>query len=165
MRFIVILDNLRSAHNVGSIFRTADALGCEKIYLCGTTPTPSGASLSVTLKAGRELVKTALGAEKNIPWEYKKRISDPLKFLKKQNFQIIALEQDKNAIDIRRLKVKASGKIALVLGYEVKGVSKSVLKQCDKITEIPMFGKKESLNVAVAFGIVGYWIKLSERKE
>ena len=158
MRFIVILDNLRSAHNVGSIFRTADALGCEKIYLCGTTPTPSGASLSVTLKA-------ALGAEKNIPWEYKKRISDPLKFLKKQNFQIIALEQDKNAIDIRRLKVKASGKIALVLGYEVKGVSKSVLKQCDKITEIPMFGKKESLNVAVAFGIAGYWIKFSERKE
>ena len=157
MRFIVILDNLRSAHNVGSIFRTADALGCEKIYLCGTTPTPSGASLSVTLKAGRELVKTALGAEK--------RISDPLKFLKKQNFQIIALEQDKNAIDIRRLKVKASGKIALVLGYEVKGVSKSVLKQCDKITEIPMFGKKESLNVAVAFGIAGYWIKFSERKE
>ena len=93
------------------------------------------------------------------------RFVDTGKFLKKQNFQIIALEQDKNAIDIRRLKVKASGKIALVLGYEVKGVSKSVLKQCDKITEIPMFGKKESLNVAVAFGIAGYWIKFSERKE
>lgn len=164
MRLVVILNNLRSALNVGSIFRTSDALGVEKIYLCGTTPKPSDCAQGkpgIPTKANRDLAKTALGAERFVSWEYKKRVSDVLKFLKKQGFQIIALEQDKKAIDIRRFSRKSFGALALIVGNEVSGVSKSVLKHCDKIIEIPMLGKKESLNVAVAFGITGYILKFS----
>ncbi len=161
MRLVVVLDNIRSAHNVGSIFRTADALGCEKIFLCGITPTPGKATLSASSKASREFAKTALNAENYVIWEYKKRTGDVIKGLKKQGFQIVALEQDKKAIDVRRLKLKASSRIALILGYEVKGIAKSTLNKCDKIIYIPMFGKKESLNVSVAFGIAGYLFKFS----
>lgn len=165
MRFVVILDNIRSALNVGAIFRTADALGCEKIFLCGMTPKPfdsaQGKSLGVKSRAGRDLAKTALGAENYVPWEYKKRTSDVIKGLKKQGLQIVALEQDKKAIDVRRLKLKASSRIALILGYEVKGIAKNILNKCDKIIYIPMFGKKESLNVSVAFGVAGYLTKFS----
>ncbi len=159
MRFIVILSNLRSAHNVGAIFRTADALSVEKIFLCGITPAPEKATLSASSKASREFAKTALGAENYVVWEYKKRTGDAIKSLKKQGFQIIALEQDKKAIDVRRLKLKASSKIALILGYEVKGIAKSTLNKCDKIVYLPMFGKKESLNVSVAFGVAGCFLK------
>ncbi len=151
IRFCVILSNLRSALNVGSIFRTADALNVEKIYLCGTTPRPDQNG-----RAGKDLAKTALNSQNYITWKYYKRTSDAISDLKKQGFQIIALEQTKNSISV--FKFKPSKKTALVLGNEVKGISKSILEKCDKIIEIPMFGKKESLNVSVAFGIAGYTI-------
>jgi 23S rRNA (guanosine2251-2'-O)-methyltransferase len=147
---VVVLDNIRSVHNVGSIFRTADALGVSKIYLCGCTPTP-------TDRFGRErqdLAKTALGAEKTIIWEYFKETSSLIAELKKNKFQIIAIEQDEKSEDCRKIKVKS--KVALVLGNEVDGVSKDILKKSDSIAEIPMFGKKESLNVSVSFGIAGF---------
>ncbi len=154
----VVIDNLRSNHNVGSIFRTADALGISKIYLCGTTPTPVD-------KYGRpvgEIAKTALGAEKSIPWEYAKTTTGVIKKLKKNGVEIVAIEQSKNSLDYKRVKPK--GAVAFILGNEVDGVSKNVLKLCDVVAEIPMRGElarnrssddigKESLNVTVAAGV------------
>jgi tRNA G18 (ribose-2'-O)-methylase SpoU len=144
---VVILDNIRSAHNVGSIFRTSDAAGVEKIYLCGTTPTPKD-------RFGRivaEIAKTALGAEKDVAHEYLKATSQAIKKLKKEGYQIIAIEQAENSIDYKKVKTKS--KCAFVVGNEVEGVKKNILKLCDQVAEIPMQGKKESLNVAVSFGV------------
>jgi tRNA G18 (ribose-2'-O)-methylase SpoU len=150
MKKVVVLDNIRSVFNVGSIFRTADALGVDMIYLCGTTPTP-------TDRFGRaraDLAKVALGAEKDIVWEYAEKTTDIVKRLKKEKYQIIAIEQDKKSVDIKKAKIKSSA--ALILGNEVEGIDTKVLKLADTIVEIPMKGNKESLNVSVSFGIVGY---------
>ncbi len=146
-RAVIVIDNIRSRHNVGSIFRTADCAGVEKIYLCGTTPTPLD-------KFGREvgeIAKTALGAEKTVSWEYAKTTAGVLKKLKKENFNIIAIEQSKNSIDYKKVKVKYP--VAFVLGNEVEGIKPSILKLCDTVAEIPLHGAKESLNVSVATGI------------
>ncbi len=145
-KFFVIVDNIRSLENIGSIFRTADALGVSKIFLCGICGTPPN----------EKIAKTALGAEKTIPWEYHKQTGRLIDKLKKEKVNIIALEQDKKAINFRDLKPNFP--VALIIGNEVKGISKSILKKCDKIIELPMKGKKESLNVSVAFGIAGYEI-------
>jgi tRNA G18 (ribose-2'-O)-methylase SpoU len=147
---IVILDNIRSVHNVGSIFRTSDALGVDKIYLCGCTPTP----IDRFGRDRKDLAKVALGAEKDIAWEYVKDTADILKKLKKGKVQIIAVEQAKDSVDYK--KVKVNNQVALIMGEEVSGIPQEVLKLADIIAEIPMRGKKESLNVSVAFGIVGY---------
>ena len=152
MKKVIILDDIRSVFNVGSIFRTADALGVDGLFLCGTTPTP----LDRFGRVRNDLAKVALGAEKNIVWKYAKNITTVLKMLKKEKFQIIAIEQDRRSVDIQ--KVKAKNSVALVLGNEVDGIDKKVLKCADVIAEIPMHGKKESLNVGVAFGIAGYVI-------
>ena len=147
---ILILHNIRSVYNTGAIFRTADALGISKIYLIGETPTPND-------KFGRprkDFAKTALGSEKTMSWEYVKTISPLLTKLKKDGFSIFAIEQDKNSIDYK--KVKVAGNTACILGSETRGVPVSVLKKCDKILEIPMNGEKESLNVSVSAGIVLY---------
>lgn len=149
---VVVLDNIRSVYNVGSVFRTADALGVSKIYLCGCTPTP----IDRFGRARKDLAKVALGAEKTVSWEYKKATQDALNGLKSEGFEIIAIEQAKNSVDCR--KVKVSSKIALILGNEVDGIGDNILKEADKIVEIPMFGEKESLNVSVSFGIVGFCI-------
>lgn len=144
---ILILHEIRSAYNVGSIFRTADATGVSKIYLSGYTPAP----IDQFKKENKMISKTALGAEKLIPWE---RISSTTKLivkLKKEGMEIIALEQSEKSIDYRKFKPK--NKIALILGNEVQGMPKSVLNKCDKIIEIPMKGEKESLNVSVATGV------------
>ncbi|HQK63687.1 MAG TPA: RNA methyltransferase [Candidatus Staskawiczbacteria bacterium] len=144
--FYVICDNIRSLENIGSIFRTADALGVTKIYLCGICGTPPNPKIS----------KTALGAEKNIPWEYVKQTGRLIDKLEKQGIETVALEQDKNSIDYA--KYRPNFPVALIVGNEVKGVSPKILQKCDKIIELPMVGKKESLNVSVAFGIAGYEI-------
>lgn len=144
--FYVICDNIRSLENVGSIFRTSDALGVKKIYLCGITGKPPHHKIS----------KTALGAEETIPFEYYKQTSRLIDKLKKEKIQIVALEQDKKSIPYNKLKPHFP--LALLVGNEVKGVSKAILKKCDKIIELPMNGKKESLNVSVSFGIAGYEI-------
>ncbi len=143
----VILLDIRSIENVGAIVRSADGAGVSTVYLVGITPGP-------TDRFGREVkafTKASLGAEKFVKIERVKNIGALIKKLKKDGFEIIALEQDNKSIDYR--KIKPQKKFALILGNEVEGVSKKVLQCCDKIIEIPMKGKKESLNVSVSFGI------------
>ncbi|MEX2090931.1 MAG: RNA methyltransferase [Candidatus Paceibacterota bacterium] len=145
-KMIVVLVNIRSRENVGSIFRTADAVGVDKIYLCGITPMPPHDKIS----------KTALGAEEYVSWEYHKQTARLLKKLRDEGLGLIALEQTTDAVNIFKLKTLGSRPIALIVGNEVKGLSPQILKYCDKKIAIPMYGKKESLNVAVAFGIAVY---------
>lgn len=149
--FYVIAHNIRSLLNVGSIFRTADAFGVTKIYLTGYTATPA----NIFHKA--RIAKTALGAENFVPWEYEKSPVRLIKKLQSEGIKIIALEKDKKSINITKFKPKFP--LALVLGEEVRGVSKPILQLCDNILEIPMVGKKESLNVSVAFGIAAFYMK------
>ena len=144
---ILILPDIRSAINVGAIFRTADAVGISKIFLTGYTPKP-------TDKFGRiqkDIAKSALGAETWVPWGYRKTLVPLINTLKKHGYTIIAIEQDGKAIDYR--KVKTSSKVAIIMGPEVLGLDKKILDKCDIIAQIPMHGKKESLNVSVACGI------------
>ena len=155
-KFYLILHNIRSAYNVGSVFRTADGAGIEKIYLTGYSPAPVVSGEIYKTKAQKMLAKTALGAEENISWEKVKSLNNLIKKLKKEKFQIIALEQDNKSIDYKKFKPKFP--LALIVGNEVKGLDKRILKKCDKIIEIPMRGKKKSLNVSVAAGIAGYKI-------
>ncbi len=151
---IAVLDNLRSVYNVGSIFRTANAVGIEKIYLCGTTPTP----LDKKGLRRKDFAKVALGADDTIPWEYSENTVDVLKELKKNNSFIIALEQDEKSIDYKDVTVDSTKNIVFIIGPEVTGITKEVLQICDVIAEIPMLGTKESLNVTIAFGIGVYKI-------
>ncbi len=144
---ILILNNIRSVHNVGSIFRTADGAGVSKIYMVGVTPDPVD-------RFGRErkdMSKVALGAEKKIPWEHAEEVQRLIKFLRSEGYQIVALEQSEDSIDYKKFKPKFP--LALILGEEVHGLPKEVLKDCDAIVEIPMMGEKESLNVSVAAGV------------
>ena len=140
----VVLNNIRSRENVGSIFRTADAAGVSKLYLCGITPTPPHEKIS----------KTALGAETCVLWEYCKQTWRLLGKLKKERIHIVALEKTQKSEDVFKFKPKFP--LALVLGNEVKGLSPQILKYCDKKISIPMYGKKESLNVSVAAGVALY---------
>jgi len=144
---ILIIHNIRSVVNVGAMFRTADAVGIDKIYLTGYTPTP----LDRFGRKRGDLAKSALGAEEFVSWEYKKNIASLITKLKKEKFLIIGLEQDKKSVDYKKIKLK--NKNAFIMGTEVSGIPKSVLKKCDVIAEIPMKGKKESLNVSVACGV------------
>jgi len=150
---VLILENIRSVHNVGSIFRTSDAVGVDKIYLTGHTPTPLD-------RFGRErsdLAKVALGAEKSVPWIYKEDIISLLEDLKNEGVNIVSLEQSDESINYKDFKPLKD--TALVLGSETEGVSKEVLDKSDNIIEIPMRGEKESLNVSVSAGIALYAIK------
>ena len=144
--FYLVLDNIRSLQNIGSIFRTADALKVDKIFLCGICGTPPN----------NKITKTALGAEKNIDFEYSYYTWRIIEKLKKKKFKIISLEKTKNSINYLQFKPKFP--LALVLGNEINGVSSSVLKRSDKIIHLPMRGEKESLNVSVAFGSIGYYL-------
>ena len=144
---ILILPDIRSAQNVGAIFRTAEAVGISKIYLTGYTPCP----IDKFNRVRKDISKSALGAESMVIWEYKKSLSVLLAKLKKENYKIIAIEQDKNSTDYK--KVKLLKKNAFIVGTEVSGLPKNILKICDEIAEIPMKGKKESLNVSVATGV------------
>jgi tRNA G18 (ribose-2'-O)-methylase SpoU len=137
-------------YNVGSIFRTADAAGVGKIYLCGITPGPLD-------KFGRirpQLAKVSLGAEKSVPWEKAANTARLIDRLKNDKWKIIAIEQDKKSTPYFKIRAKNLGaKTALVLGNEVNGLPQSILRRADKILEIPMKGRKESLNVSVTFGV------------
>ena len=157
----LILDNIRSAHNVGAIFRTADAAGVAKIFLIGTTPCP----IDRFGRTRKEIAKTALGAEKTMAWEWrpvfsvgKGGFSDLVRELKKTGFKIIGVEQNKKSVDYKKIKLPPKTKAAFVFGGEVSGISPAHLKNCDIIAEIPMRGKKESLNVSVAAGIAMFQI-------
>lgn len=150
MKLIAILDNVRSVHNVGSIFRTADGAGVGKIYCCGITPGP----LDRFKHVRADFAKVALGAEKSIAWEIANDVTAVIEQLKKDGWKIFAVEQAEGSIPYA-----AAGdheKVALIVGNEVDGVSPAALTLADAVLEIPMRGKKESLNVAVAFGIVAF---------
>lgn len=149
---ILILDNIRSVENTASIFRTAEGLGISKIILVGTTPTP----LDRFGRTRKDFAKVSLGSENMVPWKYEKEISKPLSELKKQKHQIIALELTHESKDLKNFKPK--NKLALIVGNEVDGISRMGLEFADEMVEIPMRGKKESLNVSVATGIALYML-------
>lgn len=149
---VVLLHNIRSTHNVGSIFRTADALGVSRIYLSEYTPAP----LDRFGRSRKDIAKVALGAEKTIPWEHMVDPKEIINKLKREKYQTIGLEQSDNSADYKKVKVKYP--VLFVVGNEVTGIEKGVLSSCDVVAEIPMKGKKESLNVAVAFGVALYRI-------
>jgi len=149
-KFVIICDDIRSLHNVGSIFRTSDAVGGDKVYLCGITGRPG------RLKADEKLSKVALGAEKIVPWEYRKQAWRLVEELKSQGFEIVSLELTPESINYTKFKPKFP--LALIIGNEVTGIKKSLLSRSDKCIEIPMRGQKESINVSVAFGIAASWI-------
>jgi 23S rRNA (guanosine2251-2'-O)-methyltransferase len=145
---LLVLDNIRSVANVGSIFRTADCLGVSKIILVGTTPAP----IDRFGRKRKDFVKVSLGAEEFVKWEHVSDTLPVLEKLKEEKYKIIALEQhkDSKSLEARTKKLKH---FALIVGNEVEGVSKNVLKMCDEILEIPMRGQKESMNVSVSTGI------------
>jgi len=170
MKFVAILHNVRSTHNVGSVFRTADAVGAEKIYLCGITPSP----LDRFGKIRADVAKVSLGAERFVSWEAARSTVAVVNRLKKEGYRIFALEQAKGSIPYylcsEYFRADQDCKVALVVGDEVRGIPSSILKLADQVLEIPMRGKKESLNVSVAFGIAAYavmrgWEQEEGRKE
>ena len=141
---VVILDNIRSTFNVGSVFRTSDGAGISKIYLVGITPTPDH----------NKIKKTALGAENYVDWEHVASIENLVEKLKDEGFRIYAVEQSKNSIDYR--EVQLTDKSAFIFGNEISGVSPQTLNLVDDVLEIPMKGKKNSLNVSTTVGIILY---------
>lgn len=142
--WILVLDNIRSLHNVGSFFRTADAFALEKVYLCGITGTPPN----------REIQKTALGATETVAWEYYSQIKDLLQALRNQQYLIVSVEHTDSSISLEKFIVEPCRKYALIFGNEVFGVSPEAIALSDVAIEIPQFGTKHSLNVAVSAGIV-----------
>lgn len=143
----ILLHNIRSAHNVGAIFRTSDAIGVSCIYLSGYSPLP----IDKFKRPIKEIAKTALGSEQNIPWKGVKNPLPLINKLKNEDFTIIAIEQDARAIDYKTFHPQ--GRILVLVGNEVRGLSTAIKRHVDIITVIPMRGKKESLNVSVAFGV------------
>jgi len=141
---VVILDNIRSLNNIGSIFRTADAFRLEAVYLCGITATPPHP----------EIHKTALGAEETVEWHYFSEALEAIEVLKAQSYVMCAVEQAEGSTSLENLSISQNKKYAIVIGHEVKGVQQLVVDACDYCIEIPQYGTKHSLNVAVTAGIV-----------
>jgi 23S rRNA (guanosine2251-2'-O)-methyltransferase len=141
---VVVLDNIRSCNNIGSVFRTSDALLIEKIYLCGITATPPNA----------EIHKTALDAEKTVEWKYFENTEDAVAILKNNGYKVFAIEQVENSILLPDYKPAPNEKLAIVFGNEVKGVQQKVVNICDGSIEIPQYGTKHSFNISVCAGIV-----------
>lgn len=160
MKIAVVLHDVRSVHNVGSIFRTADAVGAEKIVLCGITPRPVDRLQQVR----PDFAKVALGAEKYVPWHFVKDTEMALAELVRDGYRVLAVEQDARSVPYPRVALTSDDRVALVMGNEVQGLPPSVLKRADRVIEIPMRGKKESLNVAVAFGVVAFGLVLGCKK-
>ncbi len=160
---ILILHNIRSAHNVGAMFRTADGAGVSEIILSGYTPCPPKKEALYLTPADKALKKTALGAEETVPFKVVASLPRLMTRLKKDGYEIVALEQDIRSVDYRHHY--SEDKIALLVGNEVSGVAEKILRQCDTILEIPMRGKKNSLNVSVATGIALYQITSTIEKK
>jgi 23S rRNA (guanosine2251-2'-O)-methyltransferase len=149
---VVVLDNIRSMHNVGSVFRTADAFLLEAIYLCGYTPRPPH----------RDINKTALGATETVSWNYFPATTGAIRLLKEEGYQVYAIEQAENSVLLQDFRLLNTGKLAVVFGNEVEGVEDEALALCDGCIEIPQLGMKHSLNISVAAGIV-LWELVSSR--
>jgi len=143
---VIVVDNVRSALNVGSIFRTADAFALEKIYLCGITATPPH----------REILKTALGSTETVVWEHVAETLEAVNALKSMGYKTFAVEQVESSIPLQAVELAIQQKTALVFGNEVDGVGEAVIENCDACIEIPQFGTKHSINVAVCVGIVAW---------
>lgn len=150
---VILLDNIRSLNNIGSVFRTADAFLVEKIYLCGITATPPH----------KDIRKTALGATESVDWEYHESTLQLVTKLKSEGYTVLAIEQAENAQILNEFNLKVSKKYALIFGNEVKGVNQVVVNACDSVLEIPQFGTKHSLNISVSVGVVvwDFWSKLN----
>ncbi|NMH27473.1 RNA methyltransferase [Flavobacterium silvaticum] len=144
MPLVIVLDDVRSGNNIGSVFRTADAFLVESIFLCGITATPPN----------KEINKTALGATETVAWEHFPSIDSALEKLKKDGYRVFAVEQIENSIDLREFEPEDGQKYALVFGNEVFGVSQNALEYCEAALEIPQSGSKHSLNIAVSAGVV-----------
>ena len=142
----LLVPDIRSLQNVGALFRTADGAGWDRLVLCGYTPTPPRAEIS----------KTALGAEAWMPWEYFSDVKTAIAHLRGQGFSVVALEKNESSVDYREFDAKKIPKLALLLGNETAGVSPEILALCDSVVHLPMRGKKESLNVAVAAAVAMY---------
>ncbi len=142
--FVVVLDNVRSQSNIGSVFRTADAFLVEKILLCGITATPPH----------RDIRKTALGATESVPWEYFEKTTQAILELKQQGYLIIGIEQVEQSFELQYFVPEKDKKYALVFGHEINGVEQEAIDMCDYCIEIPQFGTKHSFNIAVSAGIV-----------
>ena len=150
---VIVLDNIRSMHNVGSAFRTADAFLCEKIFLCGITAQPPH----------REIHKTALGATESVDWTHHEHTLEVINKLKNSGFKITSIEQADQSISLEKFTPSVQEKIALVFGNEVKGVQDEVVKNSDYVVEIPQFGTKHSLNISVSIGVV-VWDLINKMK-
>ena len=148
MPLVVVLDDVRSLYNVGSVFRTADAFRVEAIYLCGITATPNG-----TLKAQQEIHKTARGAEESVEWKYFANALEAVRELKARGYKVLAVEQCHGSTMLQNYAID-NQPCAVVLGNEVKGVHQEVIDECDGCLEIPQFGTKHSLNVSTTAGII-----------
>lgn len=142
--FIIVLDNVRSQSNVGSIFRTADAFLTEAIYLCGITPIPPH----------REIQKTALGATESVAWKYFPGTQAAISELKEKGYKVIAVEQAEESVELQILNIDEDRRYAFVFGHEVNGVDQEIVNNCDLCVEIPQFGTKHSFNIAISVGIV-----------
>jgi len=150
----VVLDNIRSCNNIGSVFRTSDALLIEKVILCGITATPPN----------KDIHKTALDAEKSVPWEYFEETEDAVHRLKESGYRVFAVEQVENSISLPDFTPEKDQKLALVFGNEVKGVQQSIVNICDGAIEIPQYGTKHSFNISVSAGIVLWDLVYKMRK-
>lgn len=151
---VLVLDNVRSQNNVGSIFRTADAFLVDHLCLCGITPRPPH----------REIHKTALGAEESVQWKYYKETLEAVKELKADNYRIIAVEQTEVSVKLWDFQPGRNEKIALIFGHEIRGVDQKVVDHCDQSLEIPQSGTKHSLNIAVSAGAVLWRIYSGHKK-
>ena len=150
---IIVLDNIRSLNNIGSVFRTADAFLIEKIYLCGITATPPH----------KDIRKTALGATESVAWEYRQSTGELIEELKSHGWHTLAIEQAVDAQMLHDFSIDDNAKYVLIFGNEVKGVSQEVVDNCDNVLEIPQYGTKHSLNISVSVGVVvwDFWAKLN----
>lgn len=148
----IVIDQIRSGLNIGSVFRTADAFSVNKIFITGISPVPPN----------KEILKSALGSTQSVEWEYAADAIELVKQLKQQNFAIVAAEQTKNSTALNEFKQNTNQPIAVIFGNEVEGVSHELLALCDAVIEIPQFGTKHSLNVAVSAGII-LWHLSSQR--
>ncbi|MBL4657190.1 MAG: RNA methyltransferase [Flavobacteriales bacterium] len=141
---VIVLDNIRSFHNVGSVFRTADAFLVQAVYLCGITAKPPH----------RDINKTALGATESVDWEYFDETLEAIERLKRDNYRLLAVEQAENSIALNKFIPEVEQRYALVFGHEVKGVEQKIIDACDECIELPQMGTKHSLNVSVSVGVV-----------
>lgn len=162
-RIVLVIHNVRSALNVGSLLRTADGLGVEKVYLTGYTPFPAGGKDDkrlphIAAKADRQIAKTALDAQKYIVWEHLEQINPLINELKAQGYEIAALEQSPGSIKLN--EYKPGDKITLIVGNEIDGIDPKILDIADVILEIPMYGQKESYNVAAAGAMALFYLRL-----